>query len=180
MIATERLRLCPMTMDDADFLFDLFSRPEVARWSGTGEPMASRQQAVERIERQPERIGDHPACGIFTVFRAEMPIGRALLVPLPPSAGRHGTDIEIEIGWHFHPGFWGHGYASEAGQAMVERGFEAGFTELYAVTAPDNVRSQRVCARLGMTDLGLRDDWYDETLRAFVLHAPTRPPGTDQ
>jgi RimJ/RimL family protein N-acetyltransferase len=41
-----------------------------------------------------------------------------------------------------------------------------------AVTHPDNAPSQAVCRRLGMSDLGLRDDWYDRTLRAFALPLP--------
>jgi RimJ/RimL family protein N-acetyltransferase len=76
---------------------------------------------------------------------------------------------DVEVGWHLHPDVWGRGYASEAATALVERGFAAGIEELYAVTDPDNVRSQAVCRRLGMTDLGLRTEWYDQELRAFRL-----------
>ena len=176
-IRTERLLLRPMDLADVDFVFDLFSRPEVARWSGSGEPMVERAQAVERIEAQPARAGDHPACGVFGVEREGALVGMALLVPLPSSGG--GARDDIEIGWHFLPDAWGHGYATEAAHAVVDRGFSAGFEELYAVTDPDNVRSQAVCRRLDMTDLGPRDDWYDTTTRAFVLAAP-RGRGSDQ
>ncbi len=176
-IRTERLVLRPMTPADADFVFDLFSRPEVARWSGSGEPMTDRSQALERIEAQPSRAGDHPACGVFGIEVGGVLVGMALLVPLPSSRG--GARDEVEIGWHLHPDAWGLGYATEAARALVHRGFTAGFPELRAVTDPDNVRSQAVCRRLGMTDLGLRDDWYDATTRAFVLAAP-RERGSDQ
>ncbi|RLV55763.1 N-acetyltransferase [Aeromicrobium phragmitis] len=168
VIITDRLILRRFTLDDADFLFDLFSRAEVARWSGSGTPMDRREEAVERIRRQPARAGDHPACGVFAVEADSELVGMALLVPIPASAG-HESEGEIEIGWHFHPDVWGNGYGTEAGRALVERGFAAGFPALYAVTDPDNVRSQAVCRRLGMTDLGLRDDWYDRSLRAFRL-----------
>ncbi|OUZ12747.1 hypothetical protein BHE97_00605 [Aeromicrobium sp. PE09-221] len=176
-IRTERLLLRSMTPDDADFVFDLFSRPEVARWSGSGEPMTERGQAVARIEAQPARAGDHPACGVFGIAVDDALVGIAMLVPLPSSGG--GAREDVEIGWHLHPDAWGHGYATEAGHAVVDRGFSAGFEELYAVTDPVNERSQAVCRRLGMTDLGLRDDWYDTTTRAFVLAAASRP-GRDQ
>ncbi len=176
-IRTERLVLRRMDLDDTDFLFDLFSRPDVARWSGAGKPMTERAQAVERIEAQPGRAGDHPACGVFGVEVGEELVGMALLVPLPSSGV--GARDDVEIGWHFHPDAWGHGYATEAARALVARGFSAGFEELYAVSDPDNERSQAVCRRLGMTDLGLRDDWYDTTTRAFVLAAASGR-GSDQ
>lgn len=172
MITTERLTLRPFTPDDAGFLFDLFRRPEVARWSGRGVPMAHRDEAVERIAGQPKRIGDHPAAGIFAVVPHESstPVGMVILVPLPSSEGYEGQ--QMEIGWHFHPDAWGRGYATEAAQVLVDRAFASDIPALYAVTDPDNEPSQAVCRRLGMTDLGLRSDWYDLELRAFRLDRP--------
>ncbi len=171
-VKTQRLTLRSFTLDDVDALFDLMSRPEVARWSGRGRPMVDRQEAVERIERMPVRRGDHPAADVFAIVphEADAPVGMAVLVPIPTSEGfdRH----DHEIGWHLHPDVWGRGYATEAATALVERAFAADIPELYAVTNPDNVRSQAVCGRLGMTDLGLRSDWYDRELRAFRLDRP--------
>lgn len=169
VIRTERLLLRPCTIDDADALFDVFRRLEVARWSGDGTPMMRREDAVARIARQPERAGSHPAAGVFAIVPegSEQLVGLTLLVPLPPSAGVERSDMEI--GWHLHPDVWGRGYATEAATAMIERAVEAGFDEVYAVTDPENVRSQAVCVRLDMDDLGLRDDWYDRSLRAFHL-----------
>ncbi|MCW2839169.1 MAG: family N-acetyltransferase [Aeromicrobium sp.] len=166
IIETERLTLRPFTPDDADALFGIFSLPEVARWSGTRTPMTDVSEARARIERMPTRAGDHPAAGIFAVVpHGEDVAGMALLVPIPASWGFDRDDHEV--GWHQHPDAWGHGYATEAARALVERAFAAGISEIYAVTDPQNVRSQAVCARLGMADLGLRTDWYDRELRAF-------------
>lgn len=168
-IRTERLVLRPWTESDADALFDLMSRPEVARWSGTGHVMTHRQEAVDRIARMPERAGPHPAAKVFAVCPSgsDRPVGMAVLVPIPSSEGAEGDDLEI--GWHLHPDVWGRGYATEAALALVERARDAGVPRVVAVTLPDNGPSQAVCRRLGMTDLGLRDDWYDRTLRAFEL-----------
>ncbi len=175
VIETERLLLRPFTVADTDALFDLMSRPEVARWSGRGRPMLHRDEAVERIARMPVRRGDHPAADVFAAVPHghDEPVGMAVLVPIPASEGvdRH----DHEIGWHLHPDVWGRGYATEAAIALVERAWAAGIPELYAVTDPDNVRSQAVCRRLGMTDLGLSTDWYDKELRAFHLDHPRSP-----
>lgn len=169
MIETERLTLRPFVDADADFMFDLFGRPEVARWSGNGKPMTHRDEAVARIARHPARIGDHPAAGIFAVTPrgAGAPVGMVMLVPIPSSTGVDRDDMEV--GWHFLPAAWGHGYATEAAQALLERARTAGIPELHAVTDLDNNPSQAVCRRLGMTDLGARTDWYDLELRAFRL-----------
>jgi RimJ/RimL family protein N-acetyltransferase len=172
VIETERLTLRLIGPDDADFVFDLFRRPEVARWSGQRAPMQHRDEAVARVARYPQRAGDHPAAGMFAVLPhgAETPVGMALLVPIPSSEG-FGRD-DMEVGWHFHPDVWGNGYATEAARALVDRAFTSDIPELYAVTDPDNAPSQAVCRRLGMTDLGLRSDWYDRELRAFRLDHP--------
>ena len=172
VIETEWLTLRAFVTEDADFLFDLFRRPEVAKWSGQGIPMSHRDEAVARIARYPERAGSRPYAGLFAVVPhgVETPVGMAVLVPIPSSEGFARDDVEI--GWHFHPDVWGSGYATEAARALVSRAFTAGAPELYAVTHPDNAPSQAVCRRLGMTDLGLRSDWYDQELRAFRLDHP--------
>ncbi|WP_083516436.1 GNAT family N-acetyltransferase [Aeromicrobium erythreum] len=175
-VETERLLLRPFEPDDAGALFGWFSLPEVARWSGTGEPMRDVAEAEARIARMPERAGSHPAAGILAVCPDEAlpPVGMVMLVPIPASAGRergHGAG-DWEVGWHLHPRAWGRGYATEAASALLERAASAGLPRVVAVTHPDNAPSQAVCRRLGMSDLGLRDDWYDRTLRAFALPLP--------
>lgn len=167
VIETDRLRLRPFTMDDAPALFEVFRLPDVARWSGTGTPMTDVSEAVARIERWSTRGGNHPAAGVFALERRDTGamIGTALLVPIPPS---EGVDREgFEVGWHLHPDAWGHGFATEAASELLARGFASGMTEIFAVTDPDNVRSQAVCRRLGMKALGLTADWYDRELATF-------------
>ena len=79
----------------------------------------------------------------------------------------------MEIGWHFLPGVPGAtGTRPRPRRRLVDRAFASDIPELYAVTNPDNGPSQAVCGRLGMTDLGLRADWYDQELRAFRLDRP--------
>lgn len=171
MIETERLTLRPVGPDDADFVFALFSRLNVAKWSGRGKAMTDRDEAVARIARYPERV-DRPGAGVFLVTARDSgsPVGMVLLVPLPASSGVDRDDMEV--GWHFLPEAWGQGYATEAARAVVERAFAADIPEILAVTNPANQASQAVCRRLGMTDLGLRSDWYDVELRAFRLERP--------
>jgi RimJ/RimL family protein N-acetyltransferase len=87
-----------------------------------------------------------------------------LLNHLPNGAG------EIEIGWHFHPDSWGRGYARESARGALDKGFEDGIPELWALTHLINERSQRVCVALGMIDMGVfQDRWYDGDSRIYRL-----------
>ncbi len=75
----------------------------------------------------------------------------------------------MEVGWHLHPDSHGKGYATEAAALVLERGFANGLPEIHAVTHLDNHPSQAVCRRLGMSDLGVVERWYDDPSRAFRL-----------
>jgi RimJ/RimL family protein N-acetyltransferase len=56
----------------------------------------------------------------------------------------------VEVGWMLDPGFWGSGYATEAGARAVRYGFEdLGEQQLFSLILPENSRSQAVARRLG-------------------------------
>ncbi|SBT46382.1 GNAT family N-acetyltransferase [Micromonospora auratinigra] len=58
----------------------------------------------------------------------------------------------VEAGWRLSRAAWGHGYATEAGLAVLRYGFDTvGLAEILAVTTRTNLRSQAVMRRLGMT-----------------------------
>jgi RimJ/RimL family protein N-acetyltransferase len=58
----------------------------------------------------------------------------------------------FEIGWRFAHDAWGHGYAPEAARAVLAFAFDRlGKSEVVALTAAINVRSQAVMRKLGMT-----------------------------
>ena len=57
----------------------------------------------------------------------------------------------LEIGWRLFPDFWGKGYATEGAAACLQYAFETlGFSKVYAFTALNNRRSERVMIKLGM------------------------------
>jgi RimJ/RimL family protein N-acetyltransferase len=61
----------------------------------------------------------------------------------------------IEIGWRLAVDAWGHGYATEAAQAVLALGFERlGLPGILSWTAVINRRSRAVMERLGMTHDG--------------------------
>jgi RimJ/RimL family protein N-acetyltransferase len=63
-----------------------------------------------------------------------------------------------EIGWRLVRDAWGNGYATEAAKAALRDAFtRAELAEILSYTAPDNLRSQAVMARLGLAREASRD-----------------------
>jgi RimJ/RimL family protein N-acetyltransferase len=59
---------------------------------------------------------------------------------------------DIESGYAFAKRYWGHGFASEAGAAVIKYGFEAlGLDRIVAIAWPENIASRRVMDHLSMT-----------------------------
>ena len=97
-----------------------------------------------------------------------------LSIPAPPGGGiwcirnRSTTDFlglilllytenysKIELGYRLLPKFWGHGYVTEAGCAVVNYAFtNLGLTELCAIIHPNNTASKTVAERLGFLRIG--------------------------
>jgi len=165
VLQTGRLLLRPWTAAPADLarMTDLYGREEITRWVG-GTPSVPPEELVARwatVHALDERHG------CWAIERPDgIVAGTVLFKPLPNGVG------EIEVGWHLHPDSWGHGYATEAARAVIDRGFSAGVPEVYAVVRPGNAPSLAVCRRLGMTALGRLRRWYDVELEAFRLMAP--------
>lgn len=77
----------------------------------------------------------------------------------------------VEVGWRLAPDAWGHGYATEAGRAALQFGFERlDLDEIVSFTVPENVRSRAVMGRLGLT----RDPADDFLHPSFLDGHPLR------
>ncbi len=86
----------------------------------------------------------------------------------------------VEVGWRLARSAWGNGYATEAGRAALEFGFEwAGLSEIVSFTTAANLRSRAVMERLGMTH-DSADDFEHPALpsghpqRTHVLYRATK------
>lgn len=63
-----------------------------------------------------------------------------------------------ELEWQFGVPFWGRGYATEIGKAVVQEAFAStDITCIYGMANPANKASMRALEKIGMTCLGLRD-----------------------
>jgi RimJ/RimL family protein N-acetyltransferase len=58
----------------------------------------------------------------------------------------------VEVGWRLAAEAWGHGFATEAAEAVLAYGFETlGLDDIVSFTVPENLRSRAVMERIGMT-----------------------------
>lgn len=165
---TERTLVRNWRDSDVDRVFDIYSRWEVAKWLGA-EPKAleRREQAVATVQRWGERNDSPDLGGIWAVERKADGVvaGTVLLVPM-------GDEGDVEVGWHFHPDSWGHGYASESARAALDYGWGHDLPEILAVVRPGNDASMAVCRRIGMEHVGLTSKYYDSELELFRIAAP--------
>lgn len=150
VFTTQRLLLRRRCLADLDAVCAMDARPEVMAYIMDGsvpEPVEHRRKLAVRFA-----VDHGPGLGIWSVFPREAPdhfLGWVALHPLP------GWD-DVEIGWRFAPEYWGQGYASEAAAAAMAHGLlTLGLQRIVAVLQDANLRSRRVCEKLGMTDAGL-------------------------
>jgi RimJ/RimL family protein N-acetyltransferase len=79
---------------------------------------------------------------------------------------------KVEIGYVLARAYWGGGYMTEAASALRDWVFQQpGIFRLYATTSVDNLRSQHVLERIGMTREGL--------MRRYIIHPSVSPEPMD-
>ncbi|MCO6004002.1 GNAT family N-acetyltransferase [Actinoallomurus purpureus] len=171
-IITERLHLRPYTPDDLDALHEIQSRPEVTQylyWEAR-----DRDEVREALEKK-----------IHSSVLADEGGSLQLAVVLPESSTLIGDALLIwtsrehrqgEIGYVFHPGHGGRGYATEASEAMLRLGFEGlGLHRVVGRLDGRNTASARVLERIGMRREAhlvqnelVKGEWTDEVVYAML------------
>jgi [ribosomal protein S5]-alanine N-acetyltransferase len=150
-LATPRLRLRPLTSNDAPTVARLAGRREIADMTLSIPHPYSEAQACEWIAAH---AGDPTTAGEFV-----MAITVAATDELIGATGLRGIDFDhwqAELGFWIGVDHWGHGYATEAAGAVVRHGFETlNLNRLYAHHLVRNPASGRVLEKLGMRREGL-------------------------
>jgi len=171
-LRTARLVLRPYAIGDLDDVYDIQSRPEVARYLLVGA--RDRDQVRVALE---ERI------------LATLPDGEggslSLAVALPETGTVIGEVVlfvrsrehrQGEIGYIFHPDYHGNGYATEAAREMLRLGFDdLGLHRIVGRVDARNIASARVLERLGMRPEAhflqnemVKGEWTDEIVYAML------------
>jgi [ribosomal protein S5]-alanine N-acetyltransferase len=166
---TERLSVHPWNLDtDLEAAFEIYGDPEVVCFVGM-EPDASVKITRQRIEEYLATAEEEELWGAVIEKVSGQVIGTVLLVYLYDKKMEQYLD-DVEIGWHFRKASWGKGYATEVGRALIDYGLtKLKLPVLYAVITPANIASMRVAEKLGMTNLGPTDRFYDEGDELFEI-----------
>ena len=161
-LSTQRLLLRPLQPSDAEDYAAMRWHPAVARWLPVlaGDPVEGARATIDRFAEGWRRRGHAP----WGVFRDGRLIGHGGLNHVPEFA-------ETEVLWALHPDAWGHGYATEVALAALSFGFDTlDLPLIFAITLPDNLASQAVMRRIGLTYRrrvayrGFEDIvWYDRS-----------------
>ncbi|WGW11008.1 GNAT family N-acetyltransferase [Saxibacter everestensis] len=171
-LKTNRLVLRSFTTEDAEFIFDMYSRWDVQRFIGRA-PRVMADASEARVLADRYAAFEHPVLGIWAIADKTdgTLFGTLLLKPLPASGSETplAPSDDIEIGWHLHPDAWGHGYASEAAQGVLAHAFSMGLGRVLAVTNKDNFASQAVAGRIGMSYAGRTRDYYNCECELFSI-----------
>ncbi|MFT5920228.1 MAG: ribosomal-protein-alanine N-acetyltransferase [Granulosicoccus sp.] len=146
ILETERLILREWVIEDAENFFDLNNDPEVVRY--TGDP------PFESIEATREFVKNYDA------FEKEG-MGRwvCILKETGENIGWCGLRRKpvgyVDLGYRFHRKHWNKGFATEAGKACLEFGFnQLGLEKIVAHAMIKNEASSRVMQKLGMRFVG--------------------------
>jgi RimJ/RimL family protein N-acetyltransferase len=152
-IRTERLVLRESEARDRPAFIELSASPEVGTYLGGSQPRDELERAV------PEVPGRRP--GSFVVDLDGAMIG---MVTLDRATGHIRLAAgEAELGYLFLPEAWGCGYAAEACTAVL--GWFAGAfpgEPVVLATQTANVRSMRLAAKLGFTEVERFEDYGAE------------------
>ncbi len=162
-LKTERLVLRPLTIDDIDLLVDLDSDPEVMRYITDGKPQ-TKEHYEKRIPELLKYTQKHPGLGLWPTYlkKTNEFIGWYILKHLPDGG-------EVEVGFRIKKKFWGNGYSTEAGKALLKHGFETlGLKKIAAIVRPDNFASQAVIKKIGLQEKG-KGTWYGIECLYFEL-----------
>jgi len=148
---TDRLLIRRFKQDDLEGLYELQGDPQATEFIGGVWTLERTREILPAIVASYEKsdlswLAVTDRCdGTF--------LGVCWIAPLSQKmCDALGSGPHVELGYRYVRRHWGNGYASEAGHAMLRRGFvEVGLTQIVAITYPENTASSGVLAKLGMT-----------------------------
>ncbi len=169
---TDRLIIKPLSLGDLDINIELFTDPEVGRYTGgtyTAEEIEADMPTV--VKR-----GGGGCIGVWCVIdrHTSEKLGTGALLPMPVDEddtnwdlvdGPNIPDCEIEVGYILKQSAWGKGYATEICMRLLKFAFEqTPLEELVASIDDGNHKSERVLSKCGLCSEGRRRAYGQQTL----------------
>lgn len=152
MIETERLRLRPPQLDDAERIFEEYAQdPEVTRYL-VWKPHKTVED-TQAFLRRCLMVWETDAAYPWVIERAE---DSRLLGMIELRYDEHG----LNVGYVLARSYWGCGYMPEAVNAIIRWAFvQPDVYRVWAYCDVENPASRRVMEKVGMTYEGLLRRW---------------------
>jgi RimJ/RimL family protein N-acetyltransferase len=176
-IHTARLSLRPATGDDLEATWAFRRLPEVSQWL---------TRAPATLEEYREQFEDPDSLAKTVVIELDGQVIGDLMLDVQDGwsqaevAGQ-ARATQGDLGWVLHPEHTGHGYATEAVQALLEAALaDLGLRRVTASCFADNEASWRLMERLGMSretyavadSLHRSRRWLDSMAYALLADEP--------
>jgi ribosomal-protein-alanine N-acetyltransferase len=147
ILETERLILRHQMIDDLDELWALYQNPNITKY--IPDAPRTRAEAQEELEWHMHGHPKHPELGLWATIHKETGkfIGRCGLLPWEIDG-----KLEIEVAYLLDKNFWHQGLATEAATGILKYAFDnLNLSRIICLIDPDNLASQKVAIRIGMT-----------------------------
>ncbi len=145
IIETERLYISEVTLEDAEFIFELMTAPSWIRYIG--------DRGIETIEDAKNYIREKHiqsykdlGFGFYKIILKDdnTPLGMCGLI-------KRKILADVDIGYALLPKYEGMGYAFEAANATLDYAVNTlNFKKVVAITTNDNYRSIHLLEKIGM------------------------------
>ena len=140
-LVTERLRLRPINLDDAEFIIDLLNSKGWLEFIGNRNVLTE-NEAKKYIQKVLDN--ENYFYSVFELKTSQKPMG---IITFLKKEGEKFPDI----GFALLPQFEGNGYTFEACEAYLSKVKDLNkHKQIIAITKPDNIKSINLLKRLGL------------------------------
>lgn len=152
-IETERLIMRPFTNDDCEAMLEIQSNPVMTKYT-PDEPWKSIDDAKEFIKLSLRLYeSEHHT---FRHFFAVVEKMSGNLIGFCGVGGIDYDHTQNEVFYGIHQDYWGKGYATEAGKAMLKYGFnQLGLEKIIGAVHTENNSSINVLEKIGLKRIGV-------------------------
>jgi [ribosomal protein S5]-alanine N-acetyltransferase len=164
-LTTSHICLRPWRIEDAETLLHILQEKDILQYFPPTTPATL--EKMERYIRYHLAHWEERGYGHWAVTTREegKVIGWNGLEFLPETQ-------ETEVAYLLSHDFWGKGLATEAAQAAVDFGFQTtGVNAIIGLVHPDNIGSQRVLEKIGLT-FTCRATYFGMELNRFLIERP--------
>jgi RimJ/RimL family protein N-acetyltransferase len=147
ILETPRLLLRHQVIEDLAALWALYCDPEITKY--IPDAPRSYQEAREELEWHMHGHPRHHELGLWATIHKGTGkfIGRCGLLPWTIGGQR-----EVEVAYMLAREYWGQGLGTEAARGILDYAFKKlNLTRLICLIDPENIASQRVAEKIGMT-----------------------------